>query len=68
MSNEELLMTSADNAERATFLLRDAYQIGLRQPVPAERFTTVTLHLRKALAAATELERLARGGEPPVRG
>lgn len=68
MSAEELMTRALENGHRGMAALDSAALIGHSRPVPAELFERARRHLTDALAAATELERLARGGTPPQRG
>lgn len=68
MSNTELMLTAIVNASKATEVLTTIAQEGTVAPVPPGPFTTALDHLRRATAAAQELEQRARGVKPPRSG
>ena len=68
MTNDALLEVAVVNTAAASDGLKEIARIGREEPVPAMMLTVALLQLRGSMAAVTELERRARGGEIPRQG
>jgi hypothetical protein len=66
--NIRLFNQAQVNTRQANTRLAEIQAVPPGVAVQAVEFTVVKRNLTQALAAVTELERLALGGEPPVRG